>query len=73
MSAAMRHKLIQANSPKVLEEEVARFAKEGWHKSGETMVLVPTEVGRPTYWAQTLDLLAEATTTERGAGDLHLA
>lgn len=71
MSASTRHKLIQANSPSFLEEEVARFAKEGWYRSGETVVLVPEEVGRPTYWAQSLDLPAEAVAAS--GDDRHVA
>ncbi len=71
MNAPKRHKIIQANSPKFLEEEVARCAKEGWYKTGETMVIKPTEVGRPTYWAQNLDLLSSAPTADHV--DLHLA
>jgi hypothetical protein len=56
MNALSPQKVIQANSPKFLEEEVARFAKEGWRKTGEPVEIVSAELGRPTYWAQTLGL-----------------
>jgi hypothetical protein len=70
MSFLLREKVIQANSPKLLEEEIARFAKEGWCKMGEPVELVPTEFGRPTYWAQTLRLVAERPAAESAGVNL---
>jgi hypothetical protein len=72
MTALSHQKVIQANSPKFLEEEVARFAKEGWRKTGEPVELMSAELGRPTYWAQTLGFLAEATPAGE-TDDRHVA
>ena len=60
MNSLLRQKVIQANSPKLLAEEVARFAVDGWRKTGEPTELVSAEIGRATYWVQTLDLVSEA-------------
>ena len=61
MKVILSQKVIQANSPKFLAEEVARFAEDGWRATGEPVELVSPELGRTTYWAQTLDLISEAT------------
>lgn len=59
MTPPTRHTVIQANSPKLLEEEVARFAKAGWHATSEPVLLKPAETGRPNYWVQSLGLTSE--------------
>lgn len=60
MSAYLRERLIQANSPWLLAEEVARFSSQGWRAIGEPFAVVSPDVGRPIYWAQTVRLVAEA-------------
>jgi len=60
MKVVLHQKVIQANSPKLLAEEVARFAEDGWRAHGDPVALVPDEVGRPTYWSQTLDLVTKS-------------
>lgn len=73
MPSSPRQKVIQANSPKLLAEEVARFSEAGWRATGEPVALISAELGRPTYWAQTLGFTAEVTASvlspERSDGD----
>jgi hypothetical protein len=64
MSSPLRQKIIQANSPKLLAEEVARAAEEGWRIRGEPVPLVSAELGRATYWVQLLGHIEETASIE---------